>query len=153
MSKAISSRSSSKKVTRKPGTVFSDYGYAGSRKQALKNGNLVEVGNTRWEAGFKWPLAITSDVYSDLVKWDEADNDKVETPMTEDLRLWNLVNGAAECVRMDERHSNRLTFDVWTVNRNSESFEETKCTVLLIGHPDDSAHPCLTIRYPIPELN
>ena len=153
MSEAISSRSSSKEFTRKPGSVFSDYGYVGSRREAVANGTLIEVGNTRWEAGFKWPLAITRDVYDDLVKWDEADNDKVDTAMTEDLRLWNLVHGAAECVRTEERHTNRLSFDVYTVNANSESFEETKHTVLVIGHPDDSGHPVLTIRYPIPELN
>ncbi|MCY4655336.1 MAG: hypothetical protein OXC80_00815 [Gammaproteobacteria bacterium] len=138
---------------RKPGSVFSDYGYAGSRKEALAQGTIIDVGNTRWEAGFKWPLAIAADVYDDCVKWDEADNDKVETPVTQDLRLWNLVHAAAECVRLEERHTNRLTFDIYCVNRNDESFKERRVTVLIIGHPDDGGHPCLTIRYPIPEVN
>ena len=124
----------------------------GTRQKAIAEGKIIEVDrNVRWDAGFEWEIAMTADVYEDLVKWDESDNDKVETPMTEQERLWDLVHAAAECIRLGERHTNRLTFDIYTVNRSNESFEHTRNTVILIGHPDDRGEPCLTIRYPFPD--
>ena len=137
----------------KPGSVFQNYGYKGSRKKALTRGEIIDAGDASWEAGFKWPLAITADVYHDCVAWFESDNDRVDDTTSEDRRLWNLVHAASQSIREVEQHTNRLTFKVYCVNRKNDAFKEMHVSLLIIGHPDDDGRPCLTVRYPIPNVN
>ena len=132
----------------KPVSVWSNYGYKGSRKEAKQRGDLIDAGDAGWDAGFKWPVAIVADVYDDLVEWNESDAEKVEETDSEDRRLWNLVFAAAQVIRQIEKHTDRVTFSVTATSRNNGHVEES-VELLIIGHPDDEGNPCLTIRRPI----
>ena len=140
-------------MDKKPGSVWSNYGYEGSRKEAKERGDLIDAGDASWDAGFKWPLAVTADVYNDCVAWTESDNDRIDESESEDRRLWNLVFAAAQSIRQIEKHTDRISFEVFCVNRRDDTFTEEHVALLIIGHPDDDGNPCLTIRYPIPEVN
>ena len=47
------------------GEVISTY----SRAQAIEDGVLIDAGSMASEAGFKWPVALTSAVWADCVAW------------------------------------------------------------------------------------
>ena len=46
-----------------PGPVISSY----TRKQALVDGALIDVGDMAWDAGFKFPVALTRAAWDDCV--------------------------------------------------------------------------------------
>ena len=54
------------------GNVISTY----TRAQAIEDGVLVDAGSMANEAGFKWPVALTSAVWVDCVAWTDADSQK-----------------------------------------------------------------------------
>jgi hypothetical protein len=52
------------------GNVISTY----TRTQAIEDGVLIDAGAMAKEAGFKWPVALTSAVWGDCVAWTEDDS-------------------------------------------------------------------------------
>lgn len=137
----------------KPDSKWRQYGYVGSRKEAEERGDIIDAGSVAAEAGFRWPLAIVADVYDDCVTWNKCDNDRIESDESETDRLWTVVFSAAESIRQIERHTDRRTFDVFCVNRKNDAFVEERVTLLIVGHANDDGTPCLTIRYPDPNVN
>ena len=52
------------------GNVISTY----TRAQAIEDGVLIDAGAMAREAGFKWPVALTTAAWADCVAWSEDDS-------------------------------------------------------------------------------
>ena len=76
------------------GQVISVY----TRAQALADGVLIDAGPMAREAGFRWPVAITSAGWEDCVAWSESDSDR-QTHQDQSGRLWDVLFMAAHAAR------------------------------------------------------
>jgi len=78
------------------GEVISTY----SRAQALEDGVLVDAAPTAREAGFKWPVAITSAAWADCVAWSDADSER-QVHQDQSGRLWDVLFMAQHAIRVN----------------------------------------------------
>ena len=97
-------------TTDKPNdNVFGDVIYAYTRRQAIEDGVLVDVTETVREAGFKWPFAMTSEVWA-LIE------DIPEKYGYEDVtgRLWDVLNvvAAAAVVNLTGHEGQIIRFTI-----------------------------------------
>ena len=72
------------------GEVISTY----TRAQALEDGVLVDAGPMAKEVGFRFPVALTSAVWSDCVAWTDSDSQKMPF-QDQSGRLYDLLFMAA----------------------------------------------------------
>ena len=135
---------------RRPPTNLELYGFDGPRKEALERGDLIDVKQISWDAGFRWPLGVVSNVYDHCVRWTEEDDEHWDkSTQTEDERLWKLVNSAVRRIKHSGRHTDRMFFEVLCVNRKDGKFIEEHVSLSIFAVPDENGFPCLTICYPI----
>jgi len=125
------------------GNVISTY----TRAQAIDDGVLVDVGSTAQEAGFKWPVALTSSVWADCVAWTEDDN-RHQVYQDESGRLWDVLYMASHAIRTSKQSSNQLLFQLYRVPRDGHSTEAVLVTLRLIVGPGDTGEPVITILLP-----
>ena len=76
------------------GEVISTY----TRAQAIEDGVLIDTGSMAQEAGFKWPVAVTSAAWADCIAWTEDDSDK-QVYQDQSGRLWDVLFMASHAVR------------------------------------------------------
>jgi len=76
------------------GNVISTY----TRAQAIDDGVLIDAGAMAREAGFKWPVALTSAVWADCAAWSEDDN-RQQAYQDESGRLWDVLFMASHAIR------------------------------------------------------
>jgi len=122
------------------GNVISTY----TRAQAIEDGVLVDVGTMASEAGFKWPVAVTTDVWADCVAWIDADSQK-QVHQDQSGRLWDVVYMASHAIRTSKDSGDRLLFQLYRVPRDGCSTEAVLVTLKLIVGPGDSGEPVITI--------
>jgi hypothetical protein len=125
------------------GNVISTY----SRAQAIEDGVLVDAGAMAREAGFNWPVALTSAVWSDCVAWTETDSEK-QVHQDESGRLWDIVFMASHAIRTSKGAGDRLLFQLYRVPRDGRSIEGELVTLKLIVGPGDQGEPVVTILLP-----
>ncbi|NDJ27711.1 hypothetical protein DMB95_07000 [Campylobacter sp. MIT 12-8780] len=119
--------------------IDSELIYSYSRKQAIEDGVLVDVSEMAKEAGFKYPVAITSSLYALLNE---------NKPKTEDFegRLWDILNILhLEIARTKDLKIDRIDFSVHinTLNTKESNIHKLKC----ICGAGDNAEPVLTIMF------
>ena len=71
------------------GKVISTY----TRAQAIEDGVLIDAGAMAGEAGFKWPVALTSAAWADCVAWTEEDS-RQQVYQDESGRWWDVLYSA-----------------------------------------------------------
>ena len=71
------------------GEVISTY----TRAQAIEDGMLIDVSATGQQAGFCWPVALTSATWENCVAWTEEDTQK---QICQDVpgRRWDVLYSA-----------------------------------------------------------
>jgi len=122
------------------GEVISTY----TRAQAIEDGVLVDAGPMAQEAGFKWPVALTSAVWEDCVAWTDDDIEK-QIHQDQSGRLWDLLYMASHAIRSSEGSGDRMLFQLYRVPRNGQSMEAELIRLKLIVGPSDSGEPVITI--------
>ena len=122
------------------GPVISTY----SRAQAIDDGVLIDAGSMAREAGFKWPVAVTSAAWCDCVAWSEIDNQK-QTYQDESGRLWDVLFMASQAISAASDSSDRRNFLLYRVPRNGQSREAEEVTLKMIVGPGDQGEPVITI--------
>lgn len=129
----------------KDAVVISRY----TRVQALADGVLVDAGELAREAGFRYPLALSSAAWAETVAWDKENGGLQD----ETGRLWDVLMMAQHGIRtrrpgQDEEPADRCSFEVLRVENTvgAESPELVELTVH-IGPGDDPA-PVFTIMIP-----
>ena len=116
------------------GKVISAY----TRKQAIEDGVLVDATETAKEAGFRWPLAMTREV------WNLIENIP-EKYSHEDVqgRLWDILMVAKAIIQAGRDGQDILVFEV-ILHHDRGSRVKLK---LHVG-PGDSGEPVLTLMLP-----
>jgi len=125
------------------GEVISTY----TRAQAIEDGVLIDTGSMAQEAGFKWPVAVTSAAWADCIAWTEDDSDK-QVYQDQSGRLWDVLFMASHAIRQDSGSGDRLLFKLYRVRRDGYSKEAILATLKLIVGPGDQGEPVITILLP-----
>ncbi|MBV2137099.1 MAG: hypothetical protein KUF79_09850 [Candidatus Thiodiazotropha sp. (ex Ctena orbiculata)] len=125
------------------GKVISTY----TRAQAIEDGVLIDAGAMAREAGFKWPIALTSAVWADCVAWSEDDSRR-QIYQDESGRLWDVIYMASHAIRTSKDSGDRLLFQLYRVPRDGQSLEAELVTLRLIVGPGDAGEPVVTILQP-----
>ncbi len=139
MSKSSSNRSTESFF----GEVISTY----TRTQAIEDGVLIDTGSMAQEAGFKWPVAVTSAAWADCIAWTEDDN-RQQVYQDESGRLWDVLFMASHAIRNGSGTGDRLLFKLYRVRRDGRSKEAVLATLKLIVGPGDQGEPVITILLP-----
>ena len=111
-----------------------------SRKEAIEDGVLIDVTEMAKEAGFRYPVAMTSAAWRTSVEFppDVSCQD-------EPGRLWDVLMMLRYASRATRGGESDITFDVLVLNdRTSPKPVRLKA---LCG-PDDDLSPCITIMLP-----
>lgn len=125
------------------GEVISTY----TRTQAIEDGVLIDTGSMAQEAGFKWPVAVTSAAWADCIAWTEDDNQQ-QVYQDESGRLWDVLFMASHAIRQGSGSGDRLLFKLYRVRRDGCSKEAILATLKLIVGPGDQGEPVITILLP-----
>ena len=114
--------------------------YSYSRKQAIADGVLVDVSIMAAEAGIKYPTAVTSRVWDELVVPDE---DSRKEGQSEPGRMWDILWMLRMTIQTGEP-GNEVRFPVIFVAAGNR---RTTVTLKSICGPDDDLSPCITILF------
>ena len=125
------------------GNVISTY----TRAQALEDGVLIDAGDMAKEAGFKWPVALTSVAWNDCVAWSDDDSRK-QVHQDQPGRLWDVIFMASHAIRTSKRSGDQLLFQLYRVPRDGRSMEAELTTLKLVVGPGDAGEPVVTIMEP-----
>lgn len=118
-----------------------------TRAQAIDDGVLIDTGSMAQEAGFKWPVAVTSAAWADCIAWTEDDSDK-QVYQDQSGRLWDVLFMASHAIRQGSGSGDRLLFKLYRVRRDGYSKEAILATLKLIVGPGDQGEPVITILLP-----
>lgn len=115
-----------------------------TRAQALEDGYLCDFTPLAKEAGFKWPMAFTSNVYEQLVKVPEG----VQGQDPEG-RAWDILHMLKVAIAQSKEGGDLLPFTVIVRNHNRGRLtrkDEVKlwCSV----GPGDKGEPVMTVMFP-----
>lgn len=112
-----------------------------SRTQAIADGVLCDVSAMAQEAGFRYPVALTSAVWAGCVAWQAGGDGSGQS---EPGRLWDVLNMARLAIKRATGHT--LLFTVMVVPRrgNRPQLMRLKMSV----GPGDDWEPVITIMLP-----
>jgi hypothetical protein len=118
------------------------YVHAYSRMQALSDGVLLDLSELAREAGFRWPLAVTSRLYYEyLVPSLELASDGQSLTG----RAWDLLNVLKYTIR-EAKDETFLRFSVlFLMSRGSTPIP---IELISIAGPGDDGEPVLTVLLP-----
>ena len=124
--------------------------FAYTRAQAIADGVLIDVSEAASEAGFRFPVALTAQVWADCVAWEPEDSDR---QIHQDLsgRLWDVLWMASFAIRAcaGASQSNRLPFRLFVVPRDGKSQQAREVELHVHIGPGDQGEPVLTIMLPL----
>jgi hypothetical protein len=120
-----------------------------SRADALADGVLIDVTETAFEAGFKWPVALTRAAWENCVAWSEQDTAR-QTVQDEAGRLWDVLWMALfEIQRSPHTKTDLpLLFQLHRVPRGGRGRRPRLTTLALQAGPGDDGKPVMTIALP-----
>jgi hypothetical protein len=111
-----------------------------TRAQALADGVLVDVSQMAREAGFVYPVALTSAVWSEYVAVPagvEAQDEKG--------RLWDILWMLSLAAKRAKPLTGTLLFQLYVRNNNRSA---RLVTLKAVCGPSDDGSPCVTVMLP-----
>ena len=114
-----------------------DLVYSYSRKQAIEDGVLIDVTETAKEAGFKFPVAVTSALEADI-------RDIPLSQMYQDYngRLWDMLY----MLHLKIKASNDSSIIHYRIIMHTT--KKTWCHLKAVCSPGDDREPVITIMLP-----
>jgi len=114
--------------------------YAYTRAQAIEDGVLVDVSEMAREAGFKWPVAVTAEV------WATIENIPPKLQGFQDVqgRLWDVL----WMLKLASRRGGTETHYRLIVDRNENGRRLRYLTLKAVSGPGDDAEPVITVMLP-----
>lgn len=116
--------------------------YRYTRAQAIEDGVLVDVTETAREAGFVYPVVLTSAAWESFVAWATEDG----TGQDEQGRLWDVLWMGMDSIRRTTNPGSELLYPVRRIKRG-KTVATNGLLKLHIG-PGDSTEPVITIMLP-----
>lgn len=117
-----------------------------SRAQAIEEGQLVDVSEVAREAGFLWPVALTSAVWADCVEWTDEDT-KRQVYQDQAGRLWDVVNMCFQVARYVQS-MDTFYYVIFRVPRGGRGVKARMARLKAMIGPSDNAEPVVTIMQP-----
>ena len=118
--------------------------YSYTRQQAIEDGTFVDVTQTAKEAGFRWPVAVTRNVWDSLI----VPTEKAKS-YGQDLqgRLWDVLWMLRLAIRRAEPGERLVVYDV--IFQNGPGTRNRK-TVTLWAVTEDAGDgsPAITVMLP-----
>lgn len=124
--------------------IFGEPIHTYTREQAIADGFLVDVSETAREAGFRFPVAMTSAAFADCVEWTDADT-KRQTYQDEAGRLWDVIWMASRAAR---RGGSETRFQLYRVPRGGRGQRPRIVSLKMLCGPGDQGEPVITIMLP-----
>jgi hypothetical protein len=127
--------------------IFGDVIFSYTRKQALEDGVLIDVSSLAKEAGIKYPVAVTAEVWAGYVEVPEKIKYQDETG-----RLWDIVWMLSCAIRSPaislycSTDGQEIRFGVYVLNDENKGSKLVKFKALC--HPGDNMEPVITIMMP-----
>lgn len=126
--------------------LFGEVIYSYTRAHAIEDGVLVDVSETAREAGFRWPVAMTSAAWADCVAWSEEDNQR-QVYQDESGRLWDVLWMALNAIRR-ANGGTQIEYQLYRVPRDDKSAKARLTGLKLVCGPGDAGEPVITIMLP-----
>lgn len=123
--------------------LFGEVIHRYTRAQAIEDGVLMDVSESAREAGFRWPVAMTSAAWADCVAWSEEDNQR-QVYQDESGRLWDVLWMAFNAIR-SASGGTQLKYQLHRVPRDDKSVEARLTSLKLVCGPGDAGEPVITI--------
>lgn len=114
-----------------------------TRDEALADGVLVDASTLAREAGFRWPVALTTAAWADLVAWPDTE------PATQDEtgRLWDVLVVARATIGAHGRSAETIIpSHVLRVAPGAQT--PTRADFKIALSVDAAGAPCLTVMLP-----
>jgi hypothetical protein len=111
-----------------------------SRKEAIDDGVLVDVTAAAKEAGFRYPVALTSAAWATCVAIPSGVAGQDEAG-----RLWDVLTLLRHACRARSGDESVRHFDVLVLNDNTTP---KPVRLKAVCGPDDDLSPCLTVMLP-----
>jgi hypothetical protein len=111
-----------------------------SRKEAIEDGVLIDVTVTAREAGFRFPVAMTSAAWATCVSIPSGVECQDETG-----RLWDVLTMLRHASRSARALESTLYFDVLVLN---DGTCPRPVRLKAVCGPDDDLSPCITVMLP-----
>jgi hypothetical protein len=123
--------------------------FAYSRAQAIADGVLIDVTETAREAGLRFPVALTAEVWAACVTW-EAEDSRRQTHQDQAGRLWDVLWMASFAIRTYRGAGNasRMPYRLLVVPRDGKSRRAREVELHVHIGPGDAGEPVLTIMLP-----
>ncbi len=119
-----------------------------TRAQALDDGILVDVTEMAREAGFRFPVAMSINAWSDCVEWCEEDS-KRQVYQDQSGRLWDVLWMASCAARQSAtRNRSMAEFSLYRVPRGGRGMRPRLTRLKLAIGPGDGGEPVITILLP-----
>lgn len=112
-----------------------------SRKEAIDDGVLADISHMAREAGFRFPVAITSGVLTSL----EPTTHDLEAGQSRDGRLWDLLSMLKLAIRRAEGSQVDFSMLVWRSRYGGKAMKEEFRSIC---GPGDDMEPVITIMLP-----
>ncbi len=113
--------------------------YTYTRDQAIEDGVLIDVSDMAKEAGFKWPVAVTVNVWVYYIVPDEKSRSYGQS---EEGRLWDLLT----MLRLSSQNGGEIiTLKVYFL---MEGNKRRLVTLKAVAGPGDHGEPVITIMLP-----
>lgn len=116
-----------------------DYIHRYTRQQAMEDGVLIDVSETAKEAGYRYPVAVTVNVWNEYIRVPEG-----AEAQDEQGRLWDILWMLRYAIQKNQGEQ-EIRFQLYVRNNNKEA---DLVTLKAICGPDDRGDPCLTILFP-----
>jgi len=111
-----------------------------TRAQAIEDGVLVDVSEMAREAGFKWPVAVTAEV------WATIENIPPKLQGAQDVqgRLWDVLT----MLKLASRRGGTEIRYKLIMDRNENGHRLRYLTLKALSVPGDDAEPVITVMLP-----
>jgi len=124
--------------------IFGDNIYSYTRKQALEDGTLIDVTEIAKEAGIKYPVAVTAELYHGYIEPTEKEQEHAQDC---DGRLWDVLT--MFIFNAKKTSGPLMHYKVSFVKEQPDGTlkSETQGVKAVIG-PGDDADPVITLMMP-----
>ena len=122
------------------GEVISTY----TRAQPLEDGVLIDAGALAQEAGYRWPVALTTAAWEDCVAWSEADNAR-QVHQDEAGRLWDVLFLGVHALRTRVGDGAWLQYSLYRIPRDRHSKQAKLTSLKMMVGPGDDGEPVITV--------